>query len=101
MFIIHIKKHETPTKKNKRKLFYSWRLCCLKVPGRSLNQSLKEYFSIVISFSGAITQDMKGYINPTIPRGELIGLRDYGIGYIFHIGYRDLRCRRDMGSLPF
>ena len=38
------------------------------VPSRSLNQSFKEYFSVVQSFPGATTQDMKDYIKPTIAR---------------------------------
>ena len=38
------------------------------VPSRSLNQSLKEYFSAVKSFPGATTQDVKDYIKPTIAR---------------------------------
>ena len=38
------------------------------VPSRSLNQSLKDYFSVVKSFPGATTQDMKDYIKPTVAR---------------------------------
>ena len=38
------------------------------IPSRSLNQSLKEYFSIVKPFPGAATPDMKDYIKPTIAR---------------------------------
>ena len=36
------------------------------VPSCSLNQSLKEYFSIVKSFPGTTTKDMKDYIKPAI-----------------------------------
>ena len=38
------------------------------VPSCSLNQSLKEYFSIVKSFPGTTTKDMKDYIKPAIAR---------------------------------
>ena len=53
------------------------------VPSRSLNQSLKEYFSVVKSFPGATTQDMKDYIKPTILRK-----RDM---VILHTGTNDLK----------
>ena len=38
------------------------------VLSRSLNQSIKEYFSTVKSFPGATTKNMKDYIKPTIAR---------------------------------
>ena len=53
------------------------------VPSRSLNQSLKEYFSVVKSFPGATTQDMKDYIKPTTLRK-----RDM---VILHTGTNDLK----------
>ena len=53
------------------------------IPSRSLNQSLKEYFSVVKSFPGATTQDMKDYVKPTIARKpDLI---------ILHTGTNDLK----------
>ena len=59
----------TPTEKSKKKTAVIvgdsivW-----NVPSRSLNQSLKEYFSIVKSFPGTTTKDMKDYIKPAIAR---------------------------------
>ena len=38
------------------------------VPSCSLNQSLKEYFSVVKSFPGTTAKDMKDYIKPAIAR---------------------------------
>ena len=54
----------TPTEKTKKKTVVIVGDSIVRnVPSRSLNQSLKEYFSVAKSFPGATTQDMKGYIN--------------------------------------
>ena len=57
------------------------------VPSCSLNQSLKEYFSIVKSFPGATTQDMKDYIKPTIARKPDM--------VILHTGTNDLKSNQN------
>ena len=59
----------TPTEKTKKKTVVIVGDSIVRnVRSRSLNQSLKEYFSVVKSFPGATTQDMKDYIKPTISR---------------------------------
>ena len=59
----------TPTEKtNKKTVVIVGDSIVRNVPSRSLNQSLKEYFSVVKWFPGATTQDMKDYIKPTISR---------------------------------
>ena len=59
----------TPTEKTKKKTVVIVGDSIVRnVPNRSLNQSLKEYFSVVKLFPGATTQDMKGYIKLTILR---------------------------------
>ena len=68
--VIRIKKNDvTPTKKTKTKTVVIVGDSIVRnVPSRSLNQSFKEYFSVVKSFPDAATQDMKDYIEPTISR---------------------------------
>ena len=56
------------------------------VPSRSLNQSLKEYFSVVKSSPGATTQDMKDYIKPTIARNPDM--------VVLHTGTNDLKSNQ-------
>ena len=82
----------TPTEKSKKKTAVIvgdsivW-----NVPSRSLNQSLKEYFSIVKSFPGATTQDMKDYIKPTIARKpDLV---------ILHTGTNDLKSNQNPSDI--
>ena len=56
----------TPTEKTKKKTVVIVGDSIVRnVPSRNLNQSLKEYFSIVKSFPGATTKD---YIKPAIAR---------------------------------
>ena len=52
------------------------------VPSRSLNQFLKEYFSVVKSFPGATTQDMKDYIKPTISKKPDVVILHTGTNYL-------------------
>ena len=61
------------------------------VPSRSLNQSLKEYFSIVKSFPGATTRDMKGYIKPAIARKPDMA--------IFHTETNDLKSNQNPSDI--
>ena len=61
------------------------------VPSRNLNQSLKEYFSIVKSFPGATTQDMKDYIKPTIARKPDM--------VILHTGTNDLKSNQNPSDI--
>ena len=61
------------------------------VPSCSLNQSLKEYFSIVKSFPGATTQDMKDYIKPAIARKP--GM------VILHTGTHDLKSNKNPSDI--
>ena len=61
------------------------------VHSRSLNQSLKEYFSVVKSFPGATTQDMKGYIKPTISRKPDM--------VILHTGTNDLKSNQNPSDI--
>ena len=61
------------------------------VPSCSLNQSLKEYFSIVKSFPGATTQDMKDYIKPTIARKPDM--------VILHTGTNDLKSNQNPSDI--
>ena len=70
LFIIQIKKIDvTPTKKIKNKtIVIVGESIVQNVSSRSLNQSLKEYFSVVKSFPGTTTKDMKDYIKPAIAR---------------------------------
>ena len=58
----HVKKH-TDTKKKKTVAIVGDSII-KNIPSRSLNNSLKECFSIIKSFPGATTEDMKHYINP-------------------------------------
>ena len=62
------------------------------VPSRSLNQSLKEYFSVVKSFPGATTQDMKDYIKPTISRKPDM--------VILHTVTNDLKSNQNPSDIP-
>ena len=48
------------------------------VSSHSSKQSLKEYFSVVKSFRGAITQDTKDYIKPTTARKPDMVILHYG-----------------------
>ena len=58
--IIESSHHHSPTEKTKKKTVVIVGDSIVRnVPSRSLNQSLKEYFSVVKSFPGATTQDMK------------------------------------------
>ena len=70
LYIIQIKKIDvTPTKKIKNKtIVIVGESIVQNVSSRSLNQSLKEYFSVVKSFPGTTTKDMKDYIKPAIAR---------------------------------
>ena len=84
---IQIKNDITPTEKTKKKN------CCIvgdsivqNVPSRSLNQSLKEYFSVVKLSPGATTQDMKDYIKPTIARNPDM--------VVLHTGTNDLKSNQ-------
>ena len=61
------------------------------IPSRNLNQSLKGYFSIVKSFPGATTEDMKDYIKPTIARKPDI--------VILHTGTNDLKSNQDPSDI--
>ena len=64
LYIIQIKKIDvTPTKKIKNKtIVIVGESIVQNVSSRSLNQSLKEYFSVVKSFPGTTIQDMNDYI---------------------------------------
>ena len=61
------------------------------VPNRSLNQSLKEYFSVVKSFPGATTQDMKDYIKPNIAGKPGV--------VILHTGTNDLKSNQNPSDI--
>ena len=61
------------------------------VPSRSLNQSLKGYFSIVKSLLGAKTQDIKDYIKPTIARKPDV--------VILHAGINDLKSNQNPSDI--
>ena len=77
----------TPTEKTKKKTVVIVGDSIVRnVPSRSLNQSLKEYFSVVKSFPGATTQDMKDYIKPTISRKPDM--------VILHTGTNDLKSNQ-------
>ena len=82
----------TPTEKTKKKAVVTVGDSIVRnVPSRSLNQSLKEYFSVVKSFPGATTQDMKDYIKPTISRK--LGM------VILHTGTNDLNSNQNPSDL--
>ena len=84
---IWIKKNDvTPTNKTKKKT-----VVIIDDSSRSLNQSLKEYFSVVKSFPGATTQDMKDYIKPTIARKPDM--------VILHTGRNDLRSKQNPSDI--
>ena len=93
LIIIRIKKNEvTPTKKTKKKTVVIVGDSIVRnVPSRSLNQSLKEYFSVVKSFPGATTQDMKDYIKPTISRKPDM--------VILHTGTNDLKSNQNPSDI--
>ena len=82
------KKNVTPTEKTKKKTVVIVGDSIVRnVPSRSLNQSLKEYFSVVKSFPSATTQDMKDYIKPTISRkSDMV---------ILHTGTNDLKSNQN------
>ena len=89
---IWIKKNDiTPTEKTKKNCCYSWRLYVRNVSSRSINQSLKEYFSIVKPLPGATTQDMNDYIKPTIARKP--GM------IILHTGTNDLKSNQNPSDI--
>ena len=58
------------------------------VPSRSLNQLLKEYFSVVKSFPGATTQNTNDCIKPTIARKPDM--------VILHIGTNNLKSLENL-----
>ena len=82
----------TPTEKTKKKTVVIVGDAIVRnVPSRSLNQSLKEYFSVVKSFLGATTQDVKDYIKPTISRKpEMV---------ILNIGTNDLKSNQNPSDI--
>ena len=81
-----------PTEKTKKKTVVIVSDSIVRnVPSRSLNQSLKEYFSVVKSFPGATTQDMKYYIKPTISRKlDMV---------ILHTGTNDLKSNQNPSDI--
>ena len=82
----------TPTEKTKKKtVVIVVDSIVQNVPSRSLNQSLKEYFSIVKSFPGAATQDMKDYIKPTIAKKPDM--------VILHTGTNDLKSNQNPSDI--
>ena len=82
----------TPTEKTKKKTVVIVGDSTVRnVPSRSLNQSLKECFSVVKSFPGATTQDTKGYIKPTISRKPDI--------VTLHIGTNDLKSNQNPSDI--
>ena len=93
LIIIWIKKNDvTPTEKTKKKAVVTVGDSIVRnVPSRSLNQSLKEYFSVVKSFPGATTQDTKDYIKPTISRK--LGM------VILHTATNDLNSNQNPSDL--
>ena len=82
----------TPTEKTKKKtVVIVGDSIVQSVHSRSLNQSLKEYFSVVKSFPGATTQDMKDYIKPTISRKPDM--------VILHTGTNDLKINQNPSDI--
>ena len=82
----------TPTEKTKKKTVVIVADSIVRnVPSRILNQSLKEYFSVVKSFPGATTQDMKDYIKPTISRKPDM--------VILHTGINDLKSNQNPSDI--
>ena len=82
----------TPTEKTKKKTVVTVGDSIVRnVPSRSLNQFLKEYFSVVKSFPGATTQDMKDYIKPTISRKPDM--------VILHTGTNDLKRNQNPSDI--
>ena len=77
----------TPSEKSKKTVVIVGNSIVRNVPSRSLNQFLKEYFSVVKSFLGATTQDMKDYIKPTIARKPDM--------VILHTGTNDLKSNQN------
>ena len=82
----------TPTEKTKKKTVVIVGDSIVRnVPSRSLKQSLKEYFSVVKSFPGATTQDMRDYIKPTISRKpDMVILRT---------GTNDLKSNQNLSDI--
>ena len=74
----------TPTEKTKKKTVD---IVCCYVPSHSLNQSLKEYFSVAKSFLGAGTQDTRDYIKLTTARKPDM--------VILHTGTNDLKINQN------
>ena len=90
--IIESSHHHSPTEKTKKKTVVIVGDSIVRnVPSRSLNQSLKEYFSVVKSFPGATTQDMKDYIKPTISRKPDM--------VILHTGTNDLKSNQNPSDI--
>ena len=86
------KKYVRPTEKTKKKTVVIVGDSIVRnVPSRSLNQSLKEYFSVATSFPGATTQDMKDYIKSTISRKP--GM------IILHAGTNDLKSNQNPSDI--
>ena len=82
----------TPTEKTKKKAAVIVGDSIVRnVHSRSLNLSLKEYFSVVKSFPGATTQDMKDYIKPTISRKPDM--------VILHTGTNDLKSNQNPSDI--
>ena len=87
-----VKNDATPTKKIKKKtVVIVGDYIVRNVPSRSLNESPKEYFSVVKSFPGAATQDIKNYIKPTIARKPHI--------CILHTGTNDLKSNQNPSDI--
>ena len=82
----------TPTEKTKKKTVVIVGDSIVRnVPSRSLNESLKEFFSVAKSFPGATTQDMKDYIKPTISRKPDM--------VILHTGTNDLKSNQNPSDI--
>ena len=86
------KNNVTPTEKTKKKTVVIVGDSIVRnVPSRSLNESLKEFFSVAKSFPGATTQDMKDYIKPTISRKPDM--------VILHTGTNDLKSNQNPSDI--
>ena len=81
----------TPSEKSKKTVVIVGNSIVRNVPSRSLNQFLKKNFSVVKSFPGATTQDMKDYIKPTIARKPDM--------VILHIGANDLKSNQNPSDI--
>ena len=82
----------TPTDKSRKKTVVIVGDSIVRnVPNRSLNQSLKEYFSVVKSFPGATAQDMKDYIKPSIARKPDM--------VVLHTGTNDLKSNQNSSDI--